>query len=119
MNYFTTEDRKDLESLKKAFKKRCLELHPDKGGDVEKFKKMHVEFKQIMDSADIDFTVNARCFDESASITTPDWSEFLKKAGFKTHNFRHKTEPSKDREDALKYGTWKTDDEWKADDDKT
>lgn len=50
MKYFTAEDMKDPESLKKAFRRRCLELHPDKGGDADAFKEMQEEFKQVVNS---------------------------------------------------------------------
>ena len=46
MKYF--ENINTLESLKKAFLKLCKELHPDNGGDIEKFKEMKHEYESLV-----------------------------------------------------------------------
>lgn len=40
------ENIKTAEELKKAYKKACLQLHPDKGGDPAEFKAMQAEYEE-------------------------------------------------------------------------
>lgn len=44
--YFSLE--MSIEEIRKAFRKYCLELHPDKGGDAEEFKAMKNEYDQVI-----------------------------------------------------------------------
>jgi DnaJ-class molecular chaperone len=46
MKYF--ENINNLEDLKKAFLRLCKELHPDNGGDIEKFKEMKQEYESLV-----------------------------------------------------------------------
>lgn len=39
-------EAKTAEELKKAYKKACLQLHPDKGGDPAEFKAMQAEYER-------------------------------------------------------------------------
>lgn len=39
------------QELKKAYKRLCLQLHPDKGGDPAEFKAMQAEYEEAARSA--------------------------------------------------------------------
>lgn len=43
------EKNATLDEIKKAFKKQALKQHPDKGGDVEKFKELSVAYEVLSD----------------------------------------------------------------------
>ena len=49
MQYFT--DFKDIEDLRKQFHNRCVELHPDKGGDHAAFIRMKEEYDRLIQRA--------------------------------------------------------------------
>jgi curved DNA-binding protein CbpA len=42
--YFSAVETESIETLRSAFRKKCLELHPDKGGDAVKFAAMKNEY---------------------------------------------------------------------------
>ncbi|QIQ69376.1 small T antigen [Sciurus carolinensis polyomavirus 1] len=39
-----------MQLMRRAYHKKCLEYHPDKGGDGEKMKRMNVLYKKVMDN---------------------------------------------------------------------
>ena len=43
------EKNASTDEIKKAFKKKALREHPDKGGDVEKFKEIAVAYEVLSD----------------------------------------------------------------------
>jgi len=45
IHYFT--DCKTMDEVKKAYRKLAVELHPDKGGDEEKFKALGLEYEFV------------------------------------------------------------------------
>jgi len=63
MVYFS--DCSNLSELKKAYRKFCMKLHPDKGGDEESFKAMNKEYEQLL-----------KRFSNAANFTTEKETEF-------------------------------------------
>lgn len=49
--YFYNIDNE--EDLKRRYRKLCFLLHPDVGGDEDKFKEMHVEYTYILETGEI------------------------------------------------------------------
>lgn len=49
LNTLGVNENASLEQLKKAWKEKCKEHHPDKGGDPEKFKKVMHSYKMLTD----------------------------------------------------------------------
>ena len=45
--YFNVNEINTLEELKKEFKRLAFKLHPDKGGDAEKFKAFNNEYEEL------------------------------------------------------------------------
>ena len=63
-NYYETigvSENATQEEIKKAYKKKAIQHHPDKGGDEEMFKKISVAFDTIGDACTLQY-VNAKWF---------------------------------------------------------
>lgn len=45
------------EDIKKAYRKKAMELHPDKGGDEEKFKELQKAYENLMNESAPTFNI--------------------------------------------------------------
>lgn len=73
MKYFNIDTRKiDLTFLKSMWRKIAIELHPDKGGDIEAFKEAQNEYQSLLDRVNADFTAI-----NDSPESYGDWVDFL------------------------------------------
>jgi len=74
MTYFKIDPTKKIteQFLKSQWRKIALELHPDKGGDAEAFKKAQDEYQSLLDRVGSIFTAV-----EDSPEAYGDWMDFL------------------------------------------
>ncbi|ARK19243.1 small t protein [Betapolyomavirus canis] len=66
----------NLPLIRKAYLKQCKELHPDKGGDEEKMKRMNVLYKKLQDKINEIHGSNAWTY-VPEEVGDCGWHEFL------------------------------------------
>ncbi|AWD33763.1 small T antigen [Glis glis polyomavirus 1] len=54
-----------MQLMRRAYHRKCLEYHPDKGGNEEKMKRMNVLYKKLMDAIETETPEQTWCWDST------------------------------------------------------
>ncbi|AWD33762.1 large T antigen [Glis glis polyomavirus 1] len=67
-----------MQLMRRAYHRKCLEYHPDKGGNEEKMKRMNVLYKKLMDAIETETPEQTWCWDSTEIPTygTAAWEQW-------------------------------------------